>query len=147
MLSQNNYFFHKFCGSFWRRHSLMNQPYYNNLFQIIHNFWNLNRVTFTQWKHLASRINGFWYCFKVIKQYAFHHLMKLVPFPGSKPEPFWNMQLFDTWCYQTFMILFFSSFVTLIWHEPDGVCLVCVSKLTRLTRSAIVYPYLGQAFK
>ena len=68
----------------------MNRPCYNNLLQIMQhvNLRNLNRVTFTEWKHLASRVNV---CFKVIKQYDFHYLMKLVPYPESKPESFWNI--------------------------------------------------------
>ena len=56
-------FFKKFCKFFCRLHSLMNRPCYNNLFQIIkHNFRNLNRVICTQWKHLESRVNAYWYC-------------------------------------------------------------------------------------
>ena len=43
--------FYKFYDFFCRRHSLMNRPYYNNLFQFIphSNFRNLNRVIFTHW--------------------------------------------------------------------------------------------------
>ena len=41
------------------------------------NFRNLNRVIFTRWKHLESRVNAFQYCFKVIKQYTFRHLILL----------------------------------------------------------------------
>ena len=48
------------------------------------NFWNLNRVIFTHWKHLESQVKGFWYWFPVIKRYTFHYLMKLAPIPGNK---------------------------------------------------------------
>ena len=41
--------FYKFCDFFCRRHSLMSQPSYNNLFQFMQhdNFRNLNKVIFT----------------------------------------------------------------------------------------------------
>ena len=59
-----------FTTSFCRQHSLMNKPCYNNLFQIMQNgnFWNLNGVNFTKWKHLECQFSAFWYCFKVIKR-------------------------------------------------------------------------------
>ena len=71
---------------------------YNNLFQIMQqdNFRNLIRVVFTQWKHLESRVNLFWYCLKVIKQYTFHYLMRSVPTTG-KQSSFEILQLFDKW--------------------------------------------------
>ena len=67
--------FYKFYDFFFRRHSLMNQPCYNDLFQFMQhgNFWNLNRVIFTHWKRLESRVNAFWHSFPVIKWYNFHH--------------------------------------------------------------------------
>ena len=42
-------FFYKFYDFFCKRHSLMNRPCYNNLFQFMQhdNFRNLNRVIFT----------------------------------------------------------------------------------------------------
>ena len=33
------------------------------------------------------------------------------------------LKLFDTWSYQSLVILFFSSVVTLIWNESNGACL------------------------
>ena len=117
--------FYKFYNFFCREHSLMNRPYYNKLFQIIQhgNSPNLNRVIFTQWEHLESLVNAFWYCFKVIKPYTFHYLMKLVPIPGIQSS-FEILQLFDTWRHQSLVILLFSSAVTLISDQSDGVCLV-----------------------
>ena len=99
-----------FTTSFCRRHSLMNQPCYNNLFQIMQhdNFWNLNGVNFTKWKHLESQFSAVWCCFKVIKQYNFHYLLKSIPIPGNKSS-FEILQLFDTWRHQSLWILFFSS--------------------------------------
>ena len=79
-------FFYNFYDFFCRRHSLMNRPCYNNLFQFMQhdNFRNLNRVIFTNWNHLHSWVNDFWYCFPVIKWYTFHYLMKSTPIPGSQ---------------------------------------------------------------
>ena len=86
-LSQNNYCFYKFY--LCRRHSLMNLPCYNNLFQITQhdNFWNLNRMIFTHWKHLKIQIK------------TFNYLIKLVPIPRNQSS-FETLQLFNTWCYQ-----------------------------------------------
>ena len=69
-----------------RRHSLINRPCYNNLFQFMqhHNFVNLNGPIFTHWKHLESRVNTFWYCFTIIKWYIFHYLMKTAPIAGNQ---------------------------------------------------------------
>ena len=78
-----------------------------------HNFQNLNRVIFKHWKHLQSRVNTFWYCFPVIKRYAFNYLMKSAPIPGNQSF-FELLQLFDSWGYQSLMISFFSSVVILI---------------------------------
>ena len=72
------------------------------------NFWNLNGVNFTKWKHLESQFSAVWYCFKVIKQYNFHYLLKSIPIPGNKSS-FEILQLFDTWRHQSLLILFFSS--------------------------------------
>ena len=58
------------------------------------NFWNLNRVIFTHWKHLESRVNAFWYCFLVIKRYTFHYLMKPAPIRGNQSS-LEIFQLFD----------------------------------------------------
>ena len=79
-------FFYKFYDFFCRRHSLMNRPCYNNLFQFMQHasFQNLNRVIFTHWKHLESRVDAFWHCFPVIKQYTFHCLMKRLPFQETR---------------------------------------------------------------
>ena len=55
------------------------------LFQFMQrdNFRSLNRVIFTHWKHVGSRVNDFWYRFRVIKQYTFHYLMKSAPILGN----------------------------------------------------------------
>ena len=41
------------------------------------NFRNLNRMFLLY----VSQVYIFWYCFKVIKWYTFHYLMKLLPIP------------------------------------------------------------------
>ena len=108
---------YKFYGFFCRRHSLMNRPCYNNLFQFMQhdNFQNLNRVIFTHWKHLDSRVKAFWYCFPVIKRYSFYYyFMKSAPISGNQTS-FEILQLFDIWHYQSLVMLFFSSVVTLSW--------------------------------
>ena len=69
------------------------------------NFRNLNRVVFTDWKHTDSRVNEFLYCFPIIKRYTLHYLMKSAPIPGNQS----SLQLFDTWRYESLVILFFSS--------------------------------------
>ena len=68
--------FYKFYDFFCRR-------CYNNLFQFMQhdNFRNLNRLIFTHWKQLQSRVNVFWVCFLVIKRWN--------RFPLRKPELFW----------------------------------------------------------
>ena len=38
-----------------------------------HNFRNINRVIFINWKSLESQVNAFCYSFPVIKQYTFHY--------------------------------------------------------------------------
>ena len=107
--------FYKFYYFFCRRHSLMNQPCYNNLLQTMqhHNFRNLNRVIFTNWKQLESRVNAFWYCFPVIKQYIL-----LSDEIGSIPRnqsSFEILQLFDIWRYQSLLILFLSFVMIFIY--------------------------------
>ena len=77
------------------------------------NFQNINRVIFTHWKHLKSRVNAFWYCFPVIKRYTFHSLIKSAPMPGNQIS-FEILQLFDLWGYQSLVILFFSYVMILI---------------------------------
>ena len=86
-----------------------------NLFQFMQhdNFWNLNRMIFTHWKHLKSWVNAFWYCFVVFKQYTFHYLMKSATIRGNQSS-LELLQLFDIWRYQSLVILFFSSVVILI---------------------------------
>ena len=118
-------FFYIFYDLFCRRHSLINWPCYNNLFQLMQhdNFRNLNRVIFTHWKHLQSWLNVFWYCFPVIKRWIFHYLMKSAPIPGNQSS-FEILQLFDIWRYQSLVILLFSSVVILIYDESVGTCLV-----------------------
>ena len=103
--------FYKFYEFFCRRHFLMNRRCYKNLFQFMQhdNFRNLNWVIFTHWKHLESWVNVFWYCFPVM---TFHYLMKLVPIPGNQSS-FELLQLFDTWCYQSLVMLVFRSIM--IW--------------------------------
>ena len=46
--------------------------------------------------------------------------MKLVPIPGNQSS-FEMLQLFYTWRYESLGVLFFSSVVTLILNESDGV--------------------------
>ena len=43
---------------------------------------------------------------------------------GGSQGSFEILQLFDTWRYQSLVILFFSSIVVLILDESDGVSLV-----------------------
>ena len=76
------------------------------------NFRKLNRVIFTHWKHLESRVNAFWYYFPVIKRYTFRYFMKSAPIPGNQSS-FEILELFDIWRYQSLVILFFSSVVIL----------------------------------
>ena len=113
---------------------------YNTLFQIMQNdnFWNLKRVIFTEWKHLEHWI-CLWYCFRVIKRYTFHFLMKSVPNPGDQSS-FELLHLFDTWQYQSLVVLFCDSVMNLIQilAERDF-------KWTRL--SAIICPYLANFIK
>ena len=56
-------FFTSILTYFW--YSLINWPSYNNLLLIMQldNIRNLNRLVFTQWKHLEPRLNAFWFCF------------------------------------------------------------------------------------
>ena len=42
----------------------------------------LNKVIFTDWNYLQSRVMPF--CFSVIKRYIFHYFMKLTPIPGNQ---------------------------------------------------------------
>ena len=77
----------KFDDFVCRRYSLMKHKWScsKNLFQIMqyNNIRNLNRVIFTQMKHLESEVNAFWYYFKVIKRDTFHYLLNKVPVPGN----------------------------------------------------------------
>ena len=101
--------FYKF---FCRRHSLMGRPCYSNLFQIMQhdNFRNLNRVIFTQLKHLSPQLMPFDTArVKAIKRYAFQDLMKSVSIPRNQSS-FEILQLFDTLRYQSLVILFLSCF-------------------------------------
>ena len=77
------------------------------------NFWNLNWVIFTDWKHLQSRVNAFWYCFPKIKRFIFHYFMKSALIPGNQSS-FEILQLSDVWRYQRSVVLFFRSAVILI---------------------------------
>ena len=84
-LIQSTIVFYKFYNLFCRRHSLMNRPFYNNLFKFMqHNFWTLNRIIFTHWKHLEFRVNVIWYWLSVIKQYSVHCFMKSAHIPGNQ---------------------------------------------------------------
>ena len=58
--------------------------------------------------------------------------MKSVPIQGNQSS-FEILQLFDTWCYQSLVILFFSYVVNLIKNESDGVlsCIVAQSSSRR----------------
>ena len=97
----NNFcdFYKKFCDFFCGRHSLINRPCYNNFWN---NFWNLNRVTFTQWKHLESRVIKW---VKVIKRCTFHKLKKLILIPGNQSS-IEKLQLFDRWHCQSIVTPF-----------------------------------------
>lgn len=80
-----------FYDFFCRWHSMMNWPCYNKF------FGNVIRVIFTQWKHLEPRVNvSNWYCFKAVKRYICHYLMKSVSIPRNG---LWNIQLSDAWWY------------------------------------------------
>ena len=105
--------FYKFYEFFCRWYSLMNWPCYKTLFQITQhaNFRNLNRVIFTQWKHLEFWVHAFWYCFKAIKKYTF--LFDEIGSHFRKPKLLWNTLITDTGRYQSLVILFRSSVVTL----------------------------------
>ena len=107
--------FYEFYDFSCRRYSLMNRPCYNNLFQFMQhdNFRNLNRVISIYWIHLESWVKAFWYCFRVIKKYTFHYLKNSVPIRGNQSS-FKILQLFDTWRYQSLVILFFSCVVILM---------------------------------
>ena len=48
--------------------------------------------------------------------------MKWAPIPGNQSS-LEALQLFDIWRYQSLVILFFSSVVTLISDKSDDVCL------------------------
>ena len=93
-------FFNKFYYFFWTRLSLMNRLCCNSLFQFVEhdNFWHLNRVVFTHWRHLESRVDAFRYLFSVIKLYTFHYFMKSVPIVENQD----SFEIFDTWCDITF---------------------------------------------
>ena len=107
--------FYEFYDFSCRRYSLMNRPCYNNLFQFMQhdNFRNLNRIISIHWIHLESWVKAFWYCFRVIKKYTFHYLKNSVPIRGNQSS-FKILQLFDTWRYQSLVILFFSCVVILM---------------------------------
>ena len=49
--------------------------------------------------------------------------MKSVPISGNQSS-FEILQLFDTWCYQSLVILFYNSVVNFIKNESDDLCLV-----------------------
>ena len=103
-----------------------------------------NRMTLTHWKHLESQYNAFWYCFKVIKQYAFHYMIKLVP--GTENQRFFEiLQLLDTWRWMLWpnVTVFTEKVLNGKLHflyiaEGD-------SMLNRL--SAIISPYLDKFIK
>ena len=107
--------FYEFYDFSCRRYSLMNRPCYNNLFQFMQhdNFRNLNRIISIHWIHLESWVKAFWYCFRAIKKYTFHYLKNSVPIRGNQSS-FKILQLFDTWRYQSLVILFFSCVVILM---------------------------------
>ena len=68
-----------FYDFFCRWHSMMNWPCYNKF------FGNVIRVIFTQWKHLEPSVNvSNWYCFKAVKRYICHYLMKSVSIPRNQ---------------------------------------------------------------
>ena len=128
-------FFYKFYDFFCRRHSLMNRPCYNNLFQIMQHekLRNLNRAIFTNWKHLESRVNVIWYWFSVIKRYTFHCFMKSAPIPGNQGS-IEILQLFDTWCcqsYQSDIIFYFYYDFKLRWIRWYFSCIAEQSSFRR----------------
>ena len=126
----NNYcliVFYKFYEFFCRRLPLINRPCYNKFFQFMQhdNFWHLNRVIFTHWKHLESRVNAFWYCFSLFQSLnnipftiwwnrpPFQETRALVKYSNCLIHGVivWYMALlFDTWRYQSLMILFLVLF-------------------------------------
>ena len=155
MLKQLLFFFCKFYDFFCRRHSLMNRPCYNNLFQIRQhdNFRNVNRVFLISENNLEFRVNGIWYCFKVIKQCAFHYLMKSVPITG-KLSSFEILHLFDTLHYQSLVILFLvllwlwsirNQMVFVLYGATTQLSVEVDSKLASLL--AIIFPYLAKFIK
>ena len=82
---------YKFYNFFCRRHYLVNQPSYNNLFQIMQqdNIRNFNKVIFAQWKHLCPEFMSF---ATVIKRHTFHYFLKAVPILGNQSS-FWNIAI------------------------------------------------------
>ena len=108
-------FLYKFYDFFSMRHSLMNQPGYNNLFQFMQHgsFLNLHKVIFTDGKYWKSQVNAFWYWFSVTKWSTFHYFMKSAPTPGNNVS-FEILQMFDTRRYQKFSDIIFSSILILI---------------------------------
>ena len=120
-------FFYKFYNFFCRRHSLMNRPCYNNIFQLIQhdNFWNLNRVFFTHWKLVESRVNALWCYFPVIRPY----LMKSAPIPGNQSS-FEILQLFDIWRSQSLVIFFLVLLICWI-----RLCLSCIAEQSSFRRT------------
>ena len=119
--------FYKFFDFFCRQHSQMSQPCWNNLFQFMqhNNFWNLNALNCTHWKHLESRVNAIWYCFRVIK-WSFTICRNRLPFQEIREysERFWSITIAWIWRYQSLVILCFISVAILIYDESDSVCFV-----------------------
>ena len=74
---------------FCRQHCLINPLCCSNFFQIMQH--DECRVISTLWNHLAFLFNTYWYCFKVIKRYIFHYLMKSIPIPENQ-SPFKILQ-------------------------------------------------------
>ena len=110
------------------------------------NFRNLNRVIFIQRKHLKSQVNAFWYCFKVIKRYTFHYLIKSVLILGNQSS-FEILQLFVTWQvsphYFLVLLWLWSKMNQMVFIFFSGTIQVLEERDLQLTRlSSIISPNL-----
>ena len=137
----------KFYDFFCRQHFMI-RPCHSNLLYIMlqDNFRNLNRVILIQWKHLKSQVNAFWYCFKVIKRYTFHYLIKPVLILGNQSS-FEILQLFVTWqvspYYFLVLLWLWSKMNQMVFIFFSGTIQVLEERDLQLTRlSSIISPNL-----
>ena len=138
----------KFYDFFCRQHFVIIRPCHSNLLYIMlqDNFRNLNRVIFIQRKHLKSQVNAFWYCFKVIKRYTFHYLIKSVLILGNQSS-FEILQLFVTWQvsphYFLVLLWLWSKMNQMVFIFFSGTIQVLEERDLQLTRlSSIISPNL-----